>query len=96
MLGYPWNVAYSALLVNMICNLNGINLSPGELIISTCDQHIYKNHVDVAKQLLDRKPYQFPKLLVKRKVDRIEDFTVDDFELVDYSPHPHIKGKVAV
>lgn len=96
LLGYPWNVAYSSLLVYMICNLNGIELTPGELIVSTCDQHIYKNHLEVANQLLEREPYEFPTINVKRKVDRIEDFVVDDFELVNYNAHPYIKAPMAV
>ena len=96
LLGYPWNVAYSALLVNMICNLNGIELTPGELVISTCDQHIYNNHIDVAKQLIEREPFDFPTLKVKRKVDNIEDCNYEDFELENYKAHPYIKAPMAI
>ena len=59
-------------MVHLTCNLNGVDLTPGELVINTCDQHIYLNHIDSVKSQLERKT-QFPKLMVKRKVERIED-----------------------
>jgi len=96
LLGYPWNVAYSALLVYMICNIQGINLTPGELLISTCDQHIYKNHLSVIDKLIKRKPYPFPTLIVKKKVQKITDFTIEDFSLIGYKSYPYIKAKMAV
>jgi len=96
LLGYPWNVAYSSLLVYMICNLEGVNLTPGELLISTCDQHIYKNHLPVVQKLIKRKPYPFPKLIVKRKVKKITDYKLVDFLLVNYQSHPYIKARMAI
>lgn len=54
------------------------------------------NHVDALQEQLTRKPRPFPKLKIKRKVDNIEDFTVDDFELQDYNPHPKLSMPMAV
>ena len=68
-------------MVHLICNLNGIDLTPGELVINTCDQHIYLNHIEGVKSQLKRKPTQFPQLTVKRKVDNIEDFEWEDISL---------------
>ena len=95
-LGLPWNIGYAALMVHLICNLNGVDLTPGELVINTCDQHIYLNHIDGVKSQLERKPTQFPQLMVKRKVNRIEDFEWGDISLEGYVAQPNIKGDMAV
>ena len=60
------------------------------------DAHIYSNHFDQVNTQLKREPRALPKLVIKRKVDNIFDFKYEDFEIVDYNPHPAIKGKVAV
>ena len=96
LLGLPWNVSYLSLLVYLICNIKGIDLTPGKLNIVTCDQHIYRNHFDQVSEQLKREPYPFPKLNIKRKVDNISDFTWDDLELIDYKYHESIKAAMAV
>lgn len=95
-LGLPWNIGYASLMVYLICNLNDIDLEPGELVINTCDQHIYLNHLDAINQQLNRKPKPFPKLKINRKVDKIDDFVWSDIILEDYNPYPNIKAEMAV
>lgn len=93
-LGVPFNIASYALLTIMIAHVCG--LKPGNLIYSMGDTHIYKNHIEPLKQQLEREPRPFPTLKIKRKVDSIEDFKFEDFELVDYKPHSTIKMDMAV
>lgn len=95
-LGLPWNIGYASLMVHLICNLNGIDLEPGELLINTCDQHIYLNHLNAVKEQTQRKPTSFPQLQVLRKVDKIEDFTWSDIKLNNYDAMPNIKGDMAI
>ena len=95
-LGLPWNIAYASLMVYLLCNLEGIDLEPGELLINTCDQHIYLNHIDGIKEQLTRKPKEFPKLEIGRKVNKIEDFEWKDLILTDYEPMPNIKADMAI
>jgi thymidylate synthase len=92
LLGLPFNIASYALLTYMIGHICGY--TPKELIISLGDIHIYKNQLENEEGidlLLSRKPFQFPKLKINRKVHEIEDFKFEDFELIDYQYHPHIK-----
>ena len=96
LLGLPWNIAYAGLFSYLICNVKGINLTPGELIICTCDQHLYKNHIEQAKKNLSRYPYEFPKLTIKKKVNEITDFEYKDIKLEEYNCYPGIKAKMAV
>jgi thymidylate synthase len=95
-LGLPWNIASYALMSEVFAHLTG--LKANELIISIGDAHIYKNHIDQVKELLsrDHDKYALPKLNIKRKVDNIDDFTIDDFEIVDYQYFPAISAPVAV
>ena len=95
-LGLPWNIAYASLMVYLLCNLEGIDLQPGELLINTCDQHIYLNHIDAIKQQLTRTPKAFPKLEILRKVNKIEDFNWKDLVLKDYDAMPNIKADMAI
>jgi thymidylate synthase len=95
-LGLPWNYMTATFLVYMICNLEDIDLTPGELIVTTSDTHIYLNHLDQVEEQLSREPREFPKLKIKRKVKDILDFKFEDFELIDYKPHPSIKAKMAI
>ena len=81
-----WNTCTGALFVHLLCNLNGINLTPGELTVVTGDTHIYNNHLDCVLENLENEPKPFPKLLVKCKKDNIEDFTWEDIKLIGYSP----------
>ena len=73
-----------------------INLKPGFINVVCGDAHIYKNHIDLAKQLLTRTSYPYPKLIVKNKKKNIEDFTYEDLVLIDYKSHPNIKAPMAV
>jgi len=91
-----WNTLTGALLVNMICNLNDINLTPGKLIFITGDTHIYKNHLIQVKENLKRNPKPFPKLIFKETKNDIYDYKYEDLELIDYNPHKNIKAPMAI
>jgi len=92
-----WNTLTGAFLVNMICNLNDINLSPGKLTVITGDTHIYKNHIEQVKQNLERTPRPFPKLIFKcGGLDSIYDYKYEDIKLLDYCPYKNIKAPMAV
>lgn len=93
-LGVPFNIASYALLTYMIANVT--NLKPGEFIHTLGDSHVYLNHVDALKEQLTREPRPFPTLKIKRNVEKIEDFTIDDFELSGYDPHPKLSMPMAV
>ena len=91
-----WNTCTGALFVYLLCNLEDINLKPGFINVVCGDAHIYKNHIDLAKQMLSRSSYPYPKLIVKNKKKNIEDFSYDDLVLIDYKSHPNIKAPMAV
>ena len=93
-LGVPFNIASYALLTMMIAQQTG--LTPGELIWSGGDVHIYKNHIDQVKLQLSREPRTLPVLTFKRKPPSIYDYTIDDFEIRGYDPHPRIAAAVSV
>ncbi|WP_026688463.1 thymidylate synthase [Alteribacter aurantiacus] len=93
-LGVPFNIASYALLTMMIAQ--ECELEYGEFVHTFGDVHIYNNHVDQVKLQLSREPRSLPKMKMNPDVTKIEDFTFDDFELVEYDPHPHIKGEVSV
>lgn len=93
-LGVPFNIASYALLTHMVAQVCG--LVPKDLVISYGDAHIYNNHIDQMKLQLTREPKVGPKLFLSPGVDCIDDFTIGDIVLLDYSPHPAIKGEVAV
>ncbi|XP_055913876.1 thymidylate synthase [Eupeodes corollae] len=93
-LGVPFNIASYALLTYMIAHVTG--LKPGDFVHTLGDAHVYNNHVEPLKEQLKRVPRAFPKLVIKRKVEKIEDFTFDDFEIVDYKPYPKIAMEMAV
>ena len=71
-------------------------LFPGDFIHTLGDAHVYKNHVTPLQEQLSREPRPFPKLNIKRKVDCIDDFKMEDFELVGYQPHPKIAMEMSV
>ena len=93
-LGVPFNIASYALLLLMMAQVTG--LKPGEFIHTTGDTHLYVNHLEQVKLQLTREPRSLPKMKINPEVKSIFDFKYEDFELVDYDPHPHIKGVVAV
>jgi len=92
-----WNTLTGAFLVNMICNLKDINLTPGKLTVITGDTHIYKNHVSQVEENLLRTPRPFPKLVFKSgPKDSIYDYTYEDIKLIGYCPYKNIKAPMAV
>lgn len=93
-LGVPFNIASYALLLMMMAQVTG--LKPGEFIHTTGDTHLYVNHLEQVQLQLTREPRALPKMIINPDVKSIFDFKYEDFELVDYDPHPHIKGVVAV
>ena len=93
-LGVPFNIASYALLLMMMAQVTG--LKPGEFIHTTGDTHLYLNHLEQVELQLTREPRALPKMKINPEVKSIFDFKYEDFELVDYDPHPHIKGVVAV
>ncbi|MFK5883817.1 MAG: thymidylate synthase [Candidatus Izemoplasma sp.] len=93
-LGIPFNIASYALLTMMIAKVT--NLELGEFIHTLGDAHIYNDHLEQVALQLTREPRSLPQMIIKRDITDIEDFKYEDFELINYNPHPHIKGKVSV
>jgi thymidylate synthase len=95
-LGLPWNIAGYALLTHMIAHI--CNLKVGDLIISTGDTHLYKNHFEQVMTQLNRKPRKLPQLVITNghDVEDPADFRFEDFNLIDYNPYPPIKAPVSV
>jgi thymidylate synthase len=93
-LGVPFNIASYALLTLMMAQVTG--LEPGDFVHTFGDLHIYTNHLEQVKLQLSREPYPLPQMKINPEVKSIFDFKYDDFELVNYQAHPHIKGEVAV
>jgi thymidylate synthase len=71
-------------------------LEPGDFVHTFGDLHIYTNHIEQVKLQLSRQPYPLPQMKINPEVKSIFDFKYDDFELLNYQSHPHIKGEVAV
>lgn len=91
-----WNVCTGAFFVHMICNLKDIDLTPGILTVVTGDTHIYSNHIEQAKENLERIPRPFPKLIVTEKKDNLEDFEFSDMKIIGYKPYKSISASMAV
>jgi dihydrofolate reductase/thymidylate synthase len=92
-----WNSSCGALFVYLLCNTEGIDLSPGELTVFIADAHLYKSHIEQVKINLEREPFPFPKLLIKgEKKKNITEFKFEDIELIGYKAHPNIKAEMAV
>ncbi|MCE7887458.1 MAG: thymidylate synthase [Alphaproteobacteria bacterium PRO2] len=93
-LGVPFNIASYALLTLMVAQVTG--LKPGEFVHTFGDAHLYSNHIEQAQLQLTREPKPLPEMHLNPHVNNIFDFKFEDFELVGYDAHPHIKGVVAV
>ena len=93
-LGVPFNIASYALLTMMVAQVTG--LEAGDFIHTLGDAHLYSNHMEQARLQLSRTPYPLPQMEINPEVTSIFDFKFDDFELINYQSHEHIKGKVAV
>lgn len=93
-LGVPFNIASYSLLLLMVAQVCG--LEPGEFVHTTGDTHLYLNHMEQTDLQLTREPRPLPQMRLNPEVKNIFDFKYEDFELVNYDPHPHIKGVVAV
>lgn len=93
-LGVPFNIASYSLLTMMVAHVCGLEL--GDFVHTLGDCHIYLNHLDQVNLQLTREPKPLPKMLINPEVKSIFDFKYEDFTLVDYDPHPHIKGEVSV
>jgi len=93
-LGVPFNIASYALLTLMLAQV--CNLQPGEFIHTFGDAHLYSNHIEQAELQLSRDPLPLPEMHLNPHVKNIFDFKIEDFELIGYEAHPHIKAPVAV
>ncbi len=93
-LGVPFNIASYALLTMMLAQV--CNLEPGDFVHTFGDAHIYNNHLEQTNLLLSREIRPLPTLKINSEINDIFSFTYEDFELLNYDPHPHIKAVVAV
>lgn len=93
-LGVPFNIASYSLLTLMIAQVTG--LVAHEFIHTLGDAHIYQNHIEQVKLQLTRSPKQAPIMRLNPNVKNIFDFVYEDFEVIDYNPHPLIKGDISV
>jgi thymidylate synthase len=93
-LGVPFNIASYALLTMMVAQVCG--LQPGDFVHTLGDAHLYLNHLRQADEQLGREPYPLPTMRISPAINDLFAFAYDDFELVGYQSHPHIKAPVAV
>lgn len=93
-LGVPFNIASYALLTLMLAQVCGYQ--PGEFVHTFGDVHLYLNHIEQAKLQLTRDFRPLPEMKINPDITDLFAFTFDDFELVNYDPHPHIKAEVSV
>ena len=93
-LGVPFNIASYALLTMMVAQVCDFEL--GDFVHTLGDAHIYTNHFEQTKLQLSREPKNLPKMIINKNVKNLFDFKYEDFELINYEYHPHIKGKVAI
>ena len=93
-LGVPFNIASYALFTMMIAQVCGYQA--GDFVHTFGDAHIYNNHIEQVKLQLSRDTRTLPKMEINPEIKSIFDFKFEDFKLVDYDPHPHIKGAVAI
>lgn len=93
-IGVPFNIASYSLFTMMIAQVCG--LKPGDFVHSFGDAHIYLNHIEQVKLQLTRDPFQMPRMIINPERKNIDDFVFEDFELINYQSHPHIKGDISV
>ena len=93
-LGVPFNIASYALLTMMIAQICGLQY--GDFIHTFGDAHLYSNHLEQTRLQLSREPKKLPQMKINPDIDNIFSFHFEDFELIGYDPHPHIKAEVAI
>lgn len=93
-LGVPFNIASYALLTHMFAQQAGLGV--GDFVWTGGDCHLYLNHLEQADEQLTREPLPLPRLAIKRRPASIFDYEFDDFEILNYESHPHIRAAVAV
>ncbi len=93
-LGVPFNIASYALLLHMIARDTG--LEPGTFVHTLGDAHIYLNHIDQVKLQLSRKPRALPELILNPDIKDVFSFKYEDFQLIEYHPHQHIKADISI
>jgi len=93
-LGVPFNIASYALLTHMLAQQSDLNV--GDFIWTGGDCHLYLNHLEQADEQLQREPLTLPRLAIKRRPDSIIDYCFEDFKILNYECHPHIRAAVAV
>jgi len=93
-LGVPFNIASYSLLLMMMAQITG--LKTGEFIHTFGDAHIYLNHIEQVKLQLTRDPRPLPQMKINPDIKDLLDFRFEDFELINYDPHPHIRGEISV
>lgn len=93
-LGVPFDIASYATLLSMVAKVTG--KVPRDLVYTLGDTHIYLNHVEQMFEQVERKPYPLPELYIAGEQESIDDFKLEDFSLVGYEHHPHIKGDISV
>ena len=93
-LGVPFNIASYSLLTMMVAQV--CDLAPGEFVHTLGDAHLYLNHIDLARQQLTRTPLPRPTMALNPSVKEITDFKFEDFQLLKYQAHPHIKAEISI
>jgi len=93
-LGLPFNIASYALLTLMIAQVT--DLQPGDFVLTLGDAHIYLNHMEQVQEQLSRQPYPLPQMQLNPERRDLFDFRFEDFALVNYQCHPHIRGPIAI
>jgi thymidylate synthase len=93
-LGVPFNIASYSLLTMMVAQV--VDLTPGDFVHTFGDLHLYQNHLEQAREQLTRNCRSLPRMKLNPAIKSIRDFKFEDFELIDYQPHPAIKAPIAV